>query len=422
MTSTLPDFSKLPSHDVPWLLNLRKESFESFQAQGWPTPRVEAWKYTNLSKFIQENEHEILSGTPHNPSTPLEVFSAGCNSSFHLEAGSTGRRVLSVDFPEGVRITPLSEAIAKDDGFLQNLFSDSKNSTDALNLALMHDGVFIDIADDAVIDDPLIIFSQRGEKTAQNTFIRNVIRMGKNAKATILENHVGKSEQAHKIVSFTHFDVADNATLKHIRVQNENAATVHLGQTEVTLARDASYEANTLDIGSHMARHETTLNFNGTGAKNHIHNIVLAQGKQHIDNAVFINHNQPHCESGVCVRNVVDDKAQAVFQGKFYVAKDAQQTDAEMLCRNLLLSDHARASAKPELEIYADDVKCAHGATTGKLDDAALFYLQSRGIAPRAAKSLLTYGFVANLLENIKDEDLHEQLTNLIDKWMASHT
>jgi Fe-S cluster assembly protein SufD len=250
--------------------------------------------------------------------------------------------------------------------------------------------------------------------------IRNLIVVEAGAELTLIETHQGGAA-AQQVQQVSEIFVGKGAKLTHIRLQDVGKATVHLATDLVDVAEGATYRGFVLTTGAELARQESFVEFSGEDAEAHVSGAYLLSGSQHADVTTRIHHAVPQCVSREVFKGVVADKARGVFQGRIVVAKDAQKTDGHMLNKTLLLSDRAEMDAKPELEIYADDVKCSHGATTGQLDANQLFYLRARGIDEATARGLLMQSFLAEALEEVEDEAIREVLQGRVDAWLGSH-
>jgi Fe-S cluster assembly protein SufD len=245
------------------------------------------------------------------------------------------------------------------------------------------------------------------------------IRLEDNSRASVLENHVGFGDSIYFSNGVAEVRVGQNARLNHIKIQAEGAGAYHLSNLRAQIGRDGAYDACTLSIGAKLSRNDINARLEGDGATCSLNGATLLRGTQHCDNTTVVDHLVPNTSCDEVFKGVLDDKARSVFQGKLVVHKDAQKADGRQYCRTLLLSDDAEVNAKPELEIYADDVKCAHGATVGEIDESALFYLRSRGVPEKRARSLMVESFLAEALENIDADDISAHLLCMIANWLS---
>ncbi|MBT6364410.1 MAG: Fe-S cluster assembly protein SufD [Rhodospirillaceae bacterium] len=349
-----------------------------------PTPRLEAWKYTNLRALGQI---EFLT-TPDSPSL---------DQAPSLVSNSAARLV----FVNG----HLNEALSEVAGGM---------------IEITKDGFVLRVAAGVEVDQPVEVVFVGGISDAAVTYApRMRIDLEDNSRATVLEYHIGLGDGVYFSNGETKINVGQGAKLNHIKVQAEGSEAYHLSNVHAQVARDGGYEACTLSIGAKLSRNDINVRLEGEGASCGLNGPTLIRGSQHCDNTTIVDHLVPHTACSEVFKGVLDDKARSVFQGKIVVHKDAQKTDGRQHCKTLLLSDDAEVNAKPELEIYADDVKCAHGATVGEIDETALFYLRSRGVPEKRARSLLIESFLGEALENIEADDISVVLADMISSWLS---
>jgi Fe-S cluster assembly protein SufD len=285
----------------------------------------------------------------------------------------------------------------------------------ALNTAFMTDGALIQIPADVILEHPIhLLYVTDSEAARGVTYPRTLILAGRHAHATIIESYVAVGDAVYLTNAVTEVDVADGAHIAHYRVQRESERAYHVGTTEVRQGRDSRYHSFSFATGGALARINVYDVLAGQGSEATLDGLYLADGTQHIDHQTRIEHVAPNCGSREIYKGVMDGAAHGVFNGKVYVHPEAQKTDGKQTNNNLLLSDRAHADTKPQLEIFADDVKCTHGATVGRLDEVALFYLKSRGISAESARTLLTYAFAADVLQRIDDDTVRAALEALL--------
>jgi len=376
----------------------QRAAFADFLAIGLPTTKLDMWKYTDLRRFAMKQFRVATSNNAELPATllPFEnciAFVDGALKPSPPSWGRAGERVfasLKIQAPSPPpSLTMVEETRTRPDAF------------DLLNGAFASD-VQIAIADDTVIDQPIYLaFAWTQAAFELMSHPRINLRLGRNSKATLIEHHTGANTQANFTNSVVHIDLGANAELEHIRVQDDAQSNFNIGSVHATVAKGARYLSHQYIIGGGLARADIRVELAGAEAHTELHGLVFAQDAQHLDVRTVIHHQAPNTTSAEDYRGIADQRGRVVFNGKVIVAKDAQRTDARQSSRNLLLSKHAEIDTRPELEIYANDVKCAHGATVGQLDATALFYLQSRGIARAEARALLTHAFAAELIERI---------------------
>ncbi|MEL6289843.1 MAG: Fe-S cluster assembly protein SufD, partial [Pseudomonadota bacterium] len=292
------------------------------------------------------------------------------------------------------------------------------DTTVALNTAMMRDGIALHIAAEPTRPLHIVHVMKAADETSST--VRNAISLADGASATVIETFVALEEAATQVNTLTHVGVGAGSRLRHVKVQAENMQTVHLGTWAVELAPAAHYEALQLTVGGAVTRHQIYLRFDGADAKAHLNGAFLQRGKQHCDSTLVIDHVHPGCESRELFKGVLDDEAHGVFQGKIMVKPEAQKTDGKQMSQALLLSEAAEFSSKPELEIFADDVVCGHGATSGAIDEDLLFYLRARGIPEKKARALLVQAFVGEAFEIVDDnEELHDALMTIAANWLS---
>ncbi len=376
-----------------WLQNLRSDAEAAFKESGIPTPRLERWKYTNLIPLTRELA-KTLDPEPLGLNTPVDNL-----------------------------VDNLGDILSNPPEWLKEILASKDEATfryqDMMlcNLAdlFLQNGLVIDVPAGQVLEVPIEI-DQIG-KAGTFASPRIVIRLGEGAEVTVLERHSGQGAYWHN--NLTQIHIGQNAKLRHYRIQDHSADSVYTQTTLVELSRDASYEGFTLTKGAALSRNQVHAVINGTNANCDISGINLLRGRQHGDTTVEVEHRVSHGTSSQFMRSVLDDQAHGIFLGKVFVERDAQQTDGTQMSNALLLSEGAEMDTRPELEIYADDVKCAHGATTGQLEDEPMFYLRSRGLAEDEARTLLIGAFIGEVVEKLGDEALRDTMENVVREWLS---
>lgn len=399
---------RLPGAKLPALADWRRASFARFAEQGIPTTRSEAWKYTNITRLAAAP----LALAPK-PVIRLEAIAP------HLAGGPRARRLIFVNghvmpelshvesLPTGVRICSLARALEAEPervaGVLQDVEDD--RSFTALNAAFAGAGSWIEVADGVTVDEPLqLLFLTLGHAEPFMSHPRSVIRLGRDARLRVIESHVGLGDGQSLTNLVAQIDLGPGAVLEQDRIEQVGAEATHIGKSYIRLAEGAKLAQTVATMGGGLVRNETEARIVGSGVECLLNGVYLARGKEHVDNLIRVHHMAPGSHSDQFYKGVIDERAHAVFAGKIIVHKDAQKTNAYQKNDNLLLSDDAEIDTKPELEIYADDVKCSHGATSGDLDPLALFYLRSRGLSKATAASVLTFAFAAEVIERFADE------------------
>jgi Fe-S cluster assembly protein SufD len=413
-------FDEMNAGDAPTeLKSLRRAAFDRFAALGFPTTKNEDWHFTSVSSIADQEFVPLASptGDVHRDALAPYLFDA----SSHLMVFVNGRfdaALSSLDaLPAGVTLIDLASAwssapalasrVGKLSGYQNAAFT-------ALNTAFMNDGAVLEIAGDAEVEQPIhLLFITDANAAKGMMHPRNLIVVGRHAKATVIESYVSLGDAMYFTNGVTEVSIADGATLTHYRMQREAARAFHVSTVEVAQARDSHYVSFALTTGGRLSRSNiyTTLDGEGCGAT--LNGLVMLGGEQHADVQTQIIHAQPNCYSRELYKNVLDDSSHGVFNGKVYVHPIAQKTDGKQTNKTLLLSEGAHMDTKPQLEIFADDVKCTHGATIGQIDETALFYLKSRGVSNTLARQLLTYAFAADVLETIELASVRESLERL---------
>ena len=382
---------KLPKGVPDSIKGIREEAFARFKQQGLPTQKLERFKYTNIAKVAAQWDGVLAD-------LDVKVENGGAYVSNLLD---------SLDVPV------VSESLAM---CAPGADKYGDMSLWDLNTAYLRDGLFVDIPVNENVDTPIVLNFDNIDDTY--TSARYVIRIGRNAEATIVEKYSGKAECWKNYV--TQIILEDNAKLNHIRIIEDSDLTVYSQNTSVKLGRDAAYEGFSLNMGEGILRHQIHAELDGPNGNASFNGLNLLKNKAHADTTITMDHKVHHCNSNQFYRSLVDDEAHGIFQGKVHVFEDAQVTDGYQLSNTILLSPKASMDTKPELEIYADDVKCSHGATTGQLDEEPLFYLRSRGLSEKQARYLLIRAFVEEVLEKIGNENLRDELAAKTDRWLEA--
>lgn len=410
-----------PSGQQPeWLQKLRKRSLAHFEQFGLPTVKHEQWRYTNL-RALKAKQFKIARS-----SEPLSVELPSCAHPRLVVVNGQIREDLSQieNLPTGIKFTSLNAALGDGgDTDLSELFSstlpemDSQHGFTALNTAHAQDGYVLQIEKNAVNKQAIeICYVNQSHDQQQPTasHVRNLIVAGENSEAVIIERHIGQDGQVYLSNAITEVIAQENAHIDHYKIQQESDTAFHFGGIFVNQAAGSQVKNHTLSLAGLVTRNDLHCRLLGSGAHVEMNGLILGNGRQHVDNHTQVEHAVPHCTSDEYYRAILDDRSRSVFRGRIVVAEDAQQTSADQQNNNLLLSPNAEADCKPQLEIYADDVQCSHGATVGQLDAKSLFYLQSRGIDRDSAKALLTFAFANEVIERINLESLRDELTRKI--------
>jgi Fe-S cluster assembly protein SufD len=406
---------------------LRRQAFDAYERVGLPHRRIEDWKYTDLRVLMREVLP--LAAAPDQAAltragTALKLHEIAAVRRLVLVDGVFAPKLSDTASPEkGLGIRTLREVLeCGDTALLAQLFTpDNSDPMVALNGAMMTDGLVIEVADGAVLTQPLHIvhIASGGAPTA--TFTRSLLRIGTAAGATLVESYIAADgAKAYQAYDSLIVSIGDGARLDHVRLIEDSREAFNISSGLVTLGAKAHFNTFGMNTGSLVSRYQAVIAFAGEGSRVETNGVNLLNGRQHADTTLFLDHAVPNCASREIFRAVVDDRGHSVFQGRIIVRPKAQKTDAKMMTRALLLSDEAEADNKPELEIFADDVTCGHGATTGALDESLLFYLRARGLPEKEAQALLIQAFVGEAIESIADHRLRDLASFAAGRWLAA--
>ncbi|MCC4246995.1 Fe-S cluster assembly protein SufD [Stappia indica] len=402
---------------------LRKSAFDAFRKSGLPHRRVEEWKYSDLRARLKsvpafaarcsDDEAKSAVAALDNVYGSAERYRLVIVDG-HFHAGLSDVAALA---EAGVSVRPLAEALAEEGESLMQLPEIAEgDAATGLNAIFCADGLVLSLSEGVSLDTPVEIVHALSA-TAASTSERVIVAAAKGAKATVLETFVGGAEGSFSN-TLTDIRAADAAEVTVARLQAEAAGTTHVGTAVVTLGAETNVKLIGAGIGSGFARHQSFVAFTGEGARADLLGITMVRAGQHVDQTLVVDHAVPNCDSRELFKTVVGDGAKGIFQGKIIVRPHAQKTDGQMMTQSLLLSDDAEMSLKPELEIFADDVQCAHGATSGQIDEDLLFYLRSRGIPEAEARTLLVLAFLSEAVEEIGEEIVVEAFEERIRAWL----
>ncbi len=404
-------------HEAEWLRQARHNALQVFYKQGYPNTRLEAWKYTRLN----------LDTKAFHLARPVQVYADALNHlplldlSPHrivLMNGYVDKQLSRIDdLPAYVKVSSLCEEPELVKQTLQQ--QKPSDGLQALNLGVMQDGVVINIADGHELDVPLHIIHLTETDTPVASHNFNLISVGNNTRATIIESFHCLGGADYFSNSQSVIQLKQGAGLNHYRLQLDAQQAMHVSTREIQQGRDSHFSAFTLSLGGGTVRDALDVQMRGAGAECYLNGLFVANDRQHHDFHINVEHQAPQCLSREFYRGIAAGRGRGVFDGRVLVAAHAQGTDAAMSSKNLLLSAHAEIDVKPWLEIYADDVKCAHGATVGQIDAEALFYLRSRGVDEAEARSLLTFAFVNEVLDKISDVPIKKSLQAVVNTHLA---
>lgn len=389
-------------------VHARDNALTLLKKNGLPTRKVEAWHYTDLRRLLK--------------TVPSHIDSAQAQSVAPILDGSDVLAVVNGQLDAkteiaGANVTVTSDALKADVGGLSLEASDIEDAVGLINTAFVTDGVQITVADDATLSKPVEFQSLHA---GGQVHTRNGVVFGKGSSGMVIDRHLG-DDTAVLASNVTRITVREGADVTWIRIQDQGAEATHLGQLDIDIEADGKLTLFVVNFSGKLVREEVLASIVGEGADLTFRSVNLLGDTTHCDVTLKLDHLVPNTTSTETVRNVINGKAQGVFQGQIKVAQVAQKTDAQMACNTLLLSDESGISVKPELEIFADDVICAHGATVAEIDPDHLFYLMARGISEKSARGLLVKAFVAEIVEELEHDRLVEVLEDRIDAWLEAH-
>jgi Fe-S cluster assembly protein SufD len=406
-----------------WARALRRTALDSFLTHGFPTTKNEDWHFTSVARIAESDFLTLTAPGGDVDRDDLAQFGFG-QAEWRTLAFVNGRfdpRLSDLDgLPAGVRVLPLDSAWREMPELLERYvgkiasFDEPGQAFTALNTAYMVDGAVVHVAKDVSVDQPIhLLFISDAMAARGVMYPRNLIVVDRNAKATVLETYASTGEAHYFTNAVTEVAIGDGATLNHVKLQRESQRAFHVGTIDVRQARDSHYVSFSFGVGGSLSRSNVYTLLGGEGCGATLNGLYMLDGDQHMDHQTRIEHAEPSCYSREVYKGVLDGTSHGVFNGKVYVQPVAQKTDGKQTNNTLLLSDKAQVDTKPQLEIFADDVKCTHGATIGRLDETALFYMKSRGVNREFARRLLTYAFAADVIETIEVEAVREGLEKL---------
>jgi Fe-S cluster assembly protein SufD len=406
-----------------WLEPVRRAAMERFARTGFPGARDEEWRFTPIGPIAQGTWRPATGGAGELTREQLAPFIFGhadwttlvfVNGVFSEALSAVG------ELPAGVRVTSLAEALRSDGALLHAHLTRHApvegSPFTALNTAFLAEGGVVHVGAGVDLAAPVhLLYVATAEAGGTVAHPRNVIVVERGARASIIESYVTLAPgQGYWTNPVTEVAVGAGAWVEHTRIQRESESAQHVGLTHVDQQRDSHYRSFSLAMGAALARHNLNVRLNDENVETLMYGLYVTRGEQVADNHTAIYHDQPNCRSWEVYKGILDGRSRGVFNGKVFVKPEAQKTDAKQTNRNLLLSDAARVNTKPQLEIFADDVKCTHGATVGRLDEVARFYARSRGIPADAVDRLLTYAFAAEVVEEVTLAPVREELDRLV--------
>jgi Fe-S cluster assembly protein SufD len=423
--SLVGKFSQLESasSQPKWLAPLRKAGIASFADQGFPTLHDEDWRFTNVAPIAKLNfqlAKEVSVNGAESKLIDRSAFAKLPGLRLVFVNGFFCAKLSSLK-PEagGVRIENLSAALAKDSTLIEKHLGKyahtASNTFAALNQAFFTDGAFIFVPQGVEVAEPVqLIYISSAKNSGEVILPRNLVIAEANSKLTVVESHISTGNVAYFTNAVTEILAGDNAAVEHIKLQDEATDAFHIATIAGEFGRASNVTVHSFALGAKLSRTNIRTKLAGEGLECILNGLYLTRGEQLADHHMIVEHAQPHCASHEYFNGILDDKSKGVFHGRIYVHPVAQKTDAKQTNKNLLLSDDATADTKPQLEIYADDVKCTHGATIGQLNDESIFYLRARGIGTDMARQMLIHAFAGEIIERVKCGSVREELDKLI--------
>ena len=408
------------SPTVAWLELVRSSAMDRFEQLGFPPVTDEEWKYTNLTSLAKQSFVPAISAGeisvsdvtrfayPETTAAHLVVVNGFLREDLSVKSGL--EEVVAIDLFSAAADARYNKIVRK---YLARNAGYHNNGLTALNTAFLQSGVFVWIPKNVKLAQPLqVTFLADAENSA--SFPRLLVVAEENSSATLIESYSCAGDRKYFTNAIAEIVLKDGAHLEHYRLQRESKDAFHVSTTSAELGRSSRYDTTSINLGARLSRHDISVVMDHEGAETSVDGLYMVAADQHTDTHSVIDHKQPHCTSHQLYKGILDDNGRAVFNGKIFVREGAQKTDAQQTNKNLLLSDRARVDTKPQLEIYADDVKCAHGAAVGQIDPEELFYLETRGIGPDLGRSLLTYGFAEEVIARIKIDSIRSQLDEIV--------
>jgi Fe-S cluster assembly protein SufD len=415
------------SRHASWVDRLRESAMDQFQQLGFPSVKEEEWKYTNVAPIGRIDFSPIVTGNGAPSSLRADqlgqftypearasrlVFVNGILRTDLSSLKGLPEEVVAIDLAEALRSERYNQLLQ---AHLARVVDYGENGFTALNTAFLANGAFVLVPKGVRIELPLhLLFVSEAAQPNAASFPRVLVIAEENSSATIIESYAGVQNKVYFTNAVVEIVVKDGARLEHYRVQDESASAFHVATTRADLGRTSSFDTTNITLGARLSRHNLSVIMDHEGAECWVDGLYIVGTGQHADTHSIIDHKQPHCTSHQLYKGILDGKSRAVFNGKVFVRPGAQKTDAMQTNKNLLLSNEAHVDTKPQLEIFADDVKCAHGAAIGQLDEDELFYLSTRGLHSDLARNLLTYGFAEEVIGKIKVESIKTQLDEAV--------
>ena len=430
-TTAFDSLEKDCSSTHSWVQELRKSAFAKFNELGFPTARRgnEEWKYTDIRPLAR---HAFRPATQSNAVDPAELgpYNPG-HEQWHLAVfvdGVFNPQLSSLDsLPSGVKIESIASVLSgpgsmAEQHVAQHMAYDD-NAFVALNTAFLQDGAFIHLDNGSVVEEPIhLLFITTAHDEEIDVYPRVLVLTGRDASASIIESHVGLSNGIYLSNAVTEIVLGTGASLRYYKMQRHSEKAYHVTNTEAVLARDSYFSSVNIDLGGGLVRNNLNARMTEEGASTVLNGLYMVTKTQHVDNQVIIEHIKGNTTANELYKGILDGKSRSVFHGSIIVREDAKGVNAYQVDKNLLLSKEAEAYTKPAFWVYTDDVRCGHGAACGQIDDDAMFYLRSRGMDETTARNFVIHGFVAEVIDSIKQDQLRDHVSGLVhsklEKWL----
>ncbi|MCU0770438.1 MAG: Fe-S cluster assembly protein SufD [Verrucomicrobia bacterium] len=413
-----------------WLHPFRKAGIARFAELGFPTLKHEDWRFTNVAPITKLPFHPVREAAPDTlDAQTLAGFILGSLPAHRLVFvnGQFAPALSSVQaLPAGVVVTNLRTALVEHSGLMERNLGQCASATDngfaALNCAFFHDGGFVHLPRNATLDLPVhLVFVATATQAGAQIHPRNLILADAGSRGTVIESYANTVDAAYFTNAVTEIVAGESTELEHVKVQDESLSAFHIAAIHASLGRASQVQSHSLALGARLSRNNIRTHLGGEGLECVLNGLYLTKGDQLADHHMLVEHAQPNCASHEYFNGILDDKSKGVFHGRILVRPIAQKTDAKQTNKNLLLSDSATADSKPQLEIYADDVKCTHGATIGQLSEESIFYLRSRGLGQDTARRMLIHAFAGEITERIWHDAVREELDQVVWDRLEAH-
>jgi Fe-S cluster assembly protein SufD len=423
-------FQETPPEAGPsWLKRLRTNARDHLTQDGFPTTKTEEWRFTRLRPLLARDFHlekrYRANGLSTGDLSALTFPDEDCRR-VALVNGNHAKGLSAVGrLPKGVRVESIKTVLRDKPALLKKYLArhadPEKNPFVALNTAHLTDGVLVYIPKGITVEEPIhLLFYSASREGSPMSHPRNLIVAEEQSSATVIESYAGHEGDVYFTNPVTEIVVGDGASLDHYKVQKESRSAYHTATLQVHLGRDTRFHTDFLSFGGELVRNDVNTYLDGEGIDCTLNGLYVARGHQHVDNHTNIDHARPHCDSFELYKGILSGRGRAVFNGKIHVHPDAQKTDAKQSNACMLLSDDAQINTNPQLEIYADDVKCTHGAVVGQIDENAVFYLRSRGIDKVDARHMLIHAFANQVIEQVRVDPLRDRLAGDLSEWLAN--